>query len=80
MARNIAVPCKKPHFQAAAGAMKRQTVPHVHDVTSLLQRCTTFALLFRRNDVMTYGMGYRHFLLIKPGTAFSVEKEENVQD
>ena len=74
--RNRAVPCKIMHFQAVA--MKRQTVPHVHDVTSLLQRCATVALLFRRNDVVTYDMGYKHFL-IKPGTAFSVEKGENAK-
>ena len=62
MARNIAVPCKKTHFQA--GTMKRQTVPRVHDVTSLLQRRTTVALLFRRHDVVT-----SHGLL-----AFSINK------
>ena len=51
MARNKAVPCKKMHFQA--WAKKRQTVPHVPDVTSLLQRRATVALLFRRHDVVT---------------------------
>ena len=54
MARNRAVPCKKMHFQI--GAMKQQTVPHVHDVTPLLQRRATVALLFQRCDV-TWAVG-----------------------
>ena len=43
---------QKTRFQAKA-MKKRQTVPHVHDVTSLLQRRATVALFFRRHYVVT---------------------------